>query len=214
QVPLTNRSLIGGTPFPVRYDLSQAFTGAIGLDRVVKQVGDKLWYCVATKLRRAREDKKARLPTLAQRLNRTGIDIDVVIVASTDPHRGTNQLFADDLEHILISGTDEASLQRSLAIVSELAVLFGGESIPVLTVGGGSAEVGIDSFNLLHEQSKALMDQPLEHQGWVRATQFATTAGEGTDTVLPSSLFRLMAGRIFPEGIGNSQRELNVIPNP
>jgi hypothetical protein len=210
EVPLTNRNLIGSTPFPVRYDLGQAFAGSIELEKVVKQVGDKLWYCVASKLRRAKEDKKARPPTLAHRLNQVGIDIDVVIVASTDPHRGTHQLFADDMEHILISGTDENSLQRSLNMVSELAVLFGGEAIPVLTVGGGSADVGLECFNLLRDQSMALMDQPLEHQGWVRATQFASSNGESSDMVVPSSLFRLMAGRIFPEGITNSERSSHV----
>ncbi len=213
EVPLTNRSLIGSTPFPVRYDLGQAFAGSIELEKVVKQVGDKLWYCVASKLRRAKQDKKARPPTLAQRLNRVGIDIDVVIVASTDPHRGTHQLFADDMEHILISGTDESSLQRSLSMVSELAVLFGGEAIPVLTVGGGSSEVGVECFNTLHEQSMALMDQPLEHQGWVRATQFASSNSESSEMVLPSSLFRLMAGRIFPEGIANTERSSHASPS-
>lgn len=202
EVPLTNRSLLGGTPFPVRYDLGQVFAGSIGIEKVVKQVGDKLWYCVATKLRRAKEDKKARPPTLAERLQRAGIDIDVVIVASTDPHRGTHQLFADDMEHILISGTDEAAIEKSLHMVHELAVLFGGSPIPVLTVGGGSAETGQESFDVLQSQALALMDQPLEHEGWVRAMQFATNDGsESGEMMVPASLYRMMAGRIFPEGV-------------
>ena len=202
EVPLTNRSLLGGTPFPVRYDLGQVFAGSIGIEKVVKQVGDKLWYCVATKLRRAKEDKKARPPTLAERLQRAGIDIDVVIVASTDPHRGTHQLFADDLEPILLSGTDEAAIEKSLHMVHELAVLFGGSPIPVLTVGGGSAETGQESFDVLQSQALALMDQPLEHEGWVRAMQFASSDGsESGEMMVPASLYRMMAGRIFPEGV-------------
>jgi hypothetical protein len=201
EVPLTNRSLLGGTPYPVRYDLGQVFAGSIGIAKVVKPVADKLWYCVATKLRRAREDKKAKPPTLVERLLRASIDVDVVIVATTDPHRGTQQLFADDMNHILISGTDETALEKSLQMVSELAVLFGGSPIPVLSVGGASAEYGQQAFEELHSKALELMDQPLEHQGWVRAMQFASVEGEEAELVVPSSLYRMMAGRIFPEGV-------------
>jgi len=201
EVPLSNRSLLGGTPYPVRYDLGQVFAASIGIEKVVKPVADKLWYCVATKLRRAREDKKAKPPTLVQRLQRAGIDVDVVIVATTDPHRGTQQLFAEDMNHMLISGTDEAALEKSLQMVSELAVLFGGSPIPVLSVGGPSAAFGQQAFEDLQAKALELMDQPLEHQGWVRAMQFASVEGEDSEMVVPSSLYRTMAGRIFPEGV-------------
>lgn len=201
EVPLTNRSLLGSTPFPVRYDLGQVFAGSIDIEKVIKPVGERLWYCVATKLRRTREDKKARPPTLAQRLQRAGIDIDVVIVASTNPHRGTHQLFADDMEHILISGTDEDAVTRSVHMIHELAVLFGGAAIPVLTVGGASAELGQESFEVLQHRAMELMDQPLDHVGWVRAMQFAASEGDNGELMVPSSLYRIMAGRIFPEGV-------------
>jgi methylmalonyl-CoA mutase cobalamin-binding subunit len=201
EVPLTNRNLLGGTPYPVRYDLGQVFAGSISIDKAVRQVGDKLWYCVATKLRRAKEDKKAKPPTLAERLLKAGIDVDVVIVASTDPHRATHQLYADDMNHILISGTDEAALEKSLHMVHELAVLFGGSAIPVLTVGGGSSDAGNEGFENLQARSFELMDQPLEHQGWVRAMQFASADEETGEMIVPASLYRMMAGRIFPEGV-------------
>lgn len=205
EVPLTNRSLIGGTPFPVRYDLGQAFAGSIGIEKVIKPVGERLWYCVATKLRKAKEDKKAKPPTLAERLLRANIDVDVVIVASTDPHRATHQLYADDMNHILISGTDELALEKSLHMVHELGVLFGGNPIPVLTVGGGSADAGLLGFEDLQTRSYELMDQPLEHQGWVRAMQFANADETTSELVVPASLYRMMAGRIFPEGVLKEQ---------
>jgi len=201
EVPLINRNLLGSTPFPVRYDLGQVFAGSIGIDKAVRQVGDKLWYCVAAKLKRAKEDKKAKPPTLAERLSKAGIDVDVVIVASTEPHRGTHQLYADDMNHILISGTDEAALEKSLHMVHELAVLFGGSAIPVLTVGGGSAEAGQEGFDGLQARAFELMDQPLEHQGWVRAMQFASADEASGEMIVPASLYRMMAGRIFPEGV-------------
>ena len=209
EVPLTNRNLLGGTPYPVRYDLGQVFSGSISIDKAVRQVGDKLWYCVATKLRRAKEDKKAKLPTLAERLLKAGIDVDVVIVASTDPHRATHQLYADDMNHILISGTDEGALDRSLHMVHELAVLFGGSAIPVLTVGGGSSEAGNEGFESLQARSYELMDQPLEHQGWVRAMQFASADEETGEMIVPASLYRMMAGRIFPEGVLHDHTHAN-----
>jgi hypothetical protein len=190
EVPLTNRNLLGGTPYPVRYDLGQVFAGSISI-----------WYCVATKLRRAKEDKKAKPPTLAERLLKAGIDVDVVVVASTDPHRATHQLYADDMNHILISGTDESALDKSLHMVHELAVLFGGSPIPVLTVGGGSADAGNEGFDSLQARSYELMDQPLEHQGWVRAMQFASADEATGEMIVPASLYRMMAGRIFPEGV-------------
>jgi hypothetical protein len=209
EVPLTNRNLLGGTPYPVRYDLGQVFAGSISIDKAVRQVGDKLWYCVATKLRRAKEDKKAKLPTLAERLLKAGIDVDVVIVASTDPHRATHQLYADDMNHILISGTDEGALEKSLHMVHELAVLFGGSAIPVLTVGGGSSEAGNEGFESLQARSYELMDQPLEHQGWVRAMQFASADEETGEMIVPASLYRMMAGRIFPEGVLHDHNHAN-----
>jgi methylmalonyl-CoA mutase cobalamin-binding subunit len=209
EVPLTNRNLLGGTPYPVRYDLGQVFSGSISIDKAVRQVGDKLWYCVATKLRRAKEDKKAKLPTLAERLLKAGIDVDVVIVASTDPHRATHQLYADDMNHILISGTDEGALDKSLHMVHELAVLFGGSAIPVLTVGGGSADAGNEGFESLQARSYELMDQPLEHQGWVRAMQFASADEETGEMIVPASLYRMMAGRIFPEGVLHDHTHAN-----
>ena len=205
EVPLTNRSLLGGTPFPVRYDLGQAFAGSIGIEKVVKPVGERLWYCVATKLRRAKEDKKAKLPTLAERLLRANIDVDVIIVASTEPHRATHQLYADDMNHILISGTDEDALTKSLHMVHELGVLFGGNPIPVLTVGGGSADAGQMGFDDLQTRSYEMMDQPLDHQGWVRAMQFANADETTGDMVMPASLYRMMAGKIFPEGVLKEQ---------
>lgn len=201
EVPLANRSLLGGTPYPVRYDLGQVFAGSIGIEKVVRPVAERLWYCAATKLRRTREEKKARPPTLAERLQKAGIDIDVVIVASTDPHRGTHQLFADDMEYVLISGTDDASVEKSLHMVHELAVLFGGSAIPVLMVGGGSSEAGQACFEDLQARAFDLMDQPLENQGWVRAMQFASAEEEDSDMIVPASLYRLMAGKIFPEGV-------------
>jgi hypothetical protein len=46
------------------------------------------------------------------------------------------------------------------------------------------------------------MDQPLEHEGWVRAMQFASNDGsESGEMMVPASLYRMMAGRIFPEGV-------------
>lgn len=210
EVPMSNRSLLGGTPFPVRYDLGQVFSGLIGIEKVVKPVGDRLWYCVATKLRRAKEDKKAKPPTLAERLQQAGIDVDVVIVASTDPHRSTHQLFADDMEHILISGTGDTAIEKSLKMVSELAVLFGGSPIPVLSVGGGSQEIGDESFESLQSQAYELLDQPLDYLGWVRAMQFATAQGDGSEPMMPSSLYRLMASRIFPEGVIKDHSALSV----
>ena len=132
---------------------------------------------------------------------RANIDVDVVIVASTEPHRATHQLYADDMNHILISGTDEEALEKSLHMVHELGVLFGGNPIPVLTVGGGSADAGQLGFDDLQTRSYEMMDQPLEHQGWVRAMQFANADETTGDMVVPASLYRMMAGKIFPEGV-------------
>ncbi len=207
EVPLSDRSLMGGTPFPVRYDLGQVFSGLISIEKVVKPVGDKLWYCVATKLRRAREDKKAKLPTLPERLQKAGIDVDLVIVVSTDPHRATLQLLAEDMEHILMSGTDDEALDKSLHMIHELAVLFGGSPIPVLTVGGGSSEAGHASFEQLQARAFELLDQPLEHQGWVRASQLASEDSDTVETMMPSSLFRMMAGRIFAAEVRPDRNE-------
>jgi hypothetical protein len=95
-------------------------------------------------------------------------------------------------------------------MVSELAVLFGGSPIPVLSVGGGSQEIGDESFESLQRQAYELLDQPLDYLGWVRAMQFATAQGDESEPMMPSSLYRLMASRIFPEGVIKDHSALSV----
>lgn len=197
EVPLAQRPGGRGFPYPVRYDLGQVFTGAIGLDRALRKVDEGLWFAAGTKLRQAVERKQVRLPPLTALLRHSGQHFGYVVVATGDPFGPALSCYGPSIERIVVTSPDEAAMARALLHVRALSVTQGGAPVPVLVVGGDDAAAGQACFAALEAAARTHLDQPLIPLGWVRAAQ-ATVFGDPTDAglALPVSLYQLLADRV------------------
>ena len=201
EVPLFERQAIKGFPFPVRYDLGQLFSGSIPLNRVLRKVAENLWFAAGVKVRAMVDSKRARGPTLVSMLQRSELDFEFVVVTTCEPFGSSMSCYGEDIRRIVVAGPDDASMSRALSHIRELSISMGGGQVPVLMVGGNSADVGKEAFERLSAASLNLLEQPLEWLGWVKAANasaFGASGGNPVDdgVALPISLYQLLASRI------------------
>lgn len=197
EVPLFERQALKGFSFPVRYDMGQVFSGAVALNRTLRKVADNLWFAAGVKVRGTVDSKRARGPSLVAMLQRTELDFEFVVVSTCEPFGTSMGCYGDTVRHIVVAAPDDASLTRALSHVRELSVSTGGDVVPVLMVGGADAQAGRAAFDRLAQASQQLLEQPLEWLGWVRSAS-ASAFGDDSDggTMLPVSLYRMLAGRM------------------
>jgi len=197
EVPLFERQTLKGFAFPVRYDLGQVFSGTVALNRVLRRVADNLWFAAGVKVRGAVDSKRARGPSLVNMLQRTDLDFEFVVVSTCEPFGSTMSCYGDNVQRIVVAAPDDASLTRALAHVRELSVTAGGDAVPVLLVGGPDAQAGHQAYERLALASAQLLEQPLEWLGWVRSASASAFGDDSSDGIaLPTSLYRMLAGRI------------------
>lgn len=197
EVPLFERQALKGFSFPVRYDLGQVFSGAIALNRTLRKVAENLWFGAGVKVRAMVDSKRARGPSLVTMLQRTELDFEFVVVSTCEPFGPSMGCYGDCVRHIVVAAPDDTSLTLALSHVRELSVTTGGDTVPVLMVGGADAQAGRAAFDRLAQASQQMLEQPLEWLGWVRSAS-ASAFGDDQDggTVLPVSLYRVLAGRM------------------
>ena len=197
EVPLFERQTLKGFAFPVRYDLGQVFSGTVALNRVLRRVADNLWFAAGVKVRGAVDSKRARGPSLVNMLQRTDLDFEFVVISTCEPFGSTMSCYGDNVQRIVVAAPDDASLTRALAHVRELSVTAGGDAVPVLLVGGPDAQAGHQAYERLALASAQLLEQPLEWLGWVRSASASAFGDDSNDGIaLPTSLYRMLAGRI------------------
>ena len=197
EVPLFERQTLKGFAFPVRYDLGQVFSGTVALNRVLRRVADNLWFAAGVKVRGAVDSKRARGPSLVNMLQRTDLDFEFVVISTCEPFGSTMSCYGDNVQRIVVAAPDDASLTRALAHVRELSVTAGGDAVPVLLVGGPDAQAGHQAYERLALASAQLLEQPLEWLGWVRSASASAFGDDSSDGIaLPTSLYRMLAGRI------------------
>ena len=197
EVPLFERQTLKGFAFPVRYDLGQVFSGTVALNRVLRKVSENLWFAAGVKVRGAVDSKRARGPSLVNMLQRTDLDFEFVVVSTCEPFGSTMSCYGDNVQRIVVAAPDDASLTRALAHVRELSVSVGGDPVPVLLVGGADAQAGRQAYERLALASQQLLEQPLEWLGWVRSASASAFGDDASDGIaLPTSLYRMLAGRI------------------
>ena len=197
EVPLFERQTLKGFAFPVRYDLGQVFSGTVALNRVLRKVAENLWFAAGVKVRGAVDSKRARGPSLVNMLQRTDLDFEFVVVSTCEPFGSTMSCYGDNVQRIVVAAPDDASLTRALAHVRELSVTAGGDAVPVLLVGGPDAQAGHQAYERLALASAQLLEQPLEWLGWVRSASASAFGDDSSDGIaLPTSLYRMLAGRI------------------
>jgi hypothetical protein len=171
------------------------------LNRVLRRVDDKLWFATGVKVRGSVDSRRARGPTLVTMLQQTDLDFEFIVIATCDPFGSSMRCYGEPVHRIVVAAPDDASLTRALAHVRELSVISCGSAVPVLMLGGGSADVGRAAFDRLETAAQQLLEQPLQWLGWLRT---AETSAFGQDPQhglsLPISLYRMLAGHILAQG--------------
>lgn len=202
EVPLSDRKQHTTLSFPVRYDLAKVMSNLIDVQYAISPMQDKMWYATGMHLHKAFLNKKTRLPHLSQRLVDAEVDVDFIVVATTEPFGASLALYGADLERIIVAAPDETSMMKAALMIRELSVVSGGAPIPVLIVGGETEELGMEGFNKIASVAQSVLAQPLECLGWIRtasATAFDQPGQEsGKGLTLPVTLYQTMAKTIAP----------------
>jgi hypothetical protein len=201
EVPLFERQSLKGFAYPTRYDLGQVFKGDVALERALKRVAPNLWFATGVKVRKAVADHRARGPSLVERLRACDPPLDVVVITTCEPFGASISCYGDDVQRIVVSGADDASLTRALSHVRELSVGTTGDPVAVLMVGGAGEDVARAAFERLQRAAQSLLEQALVWNGWVRAASASAFGESDADgLVLPVSLYHTLARRIAAHG--------------
>jgi hypothetical protein len=153
----------------VRYDISQALTGTVPLEKVASRVSDRFWFSAGAKLQGLLRKRLTRQPiTVPQCVQKSSLEVDLVLAVTQKIDRDVMRLFGGEPRCMLLTSTVPESLKRTLINVRELSVTYTGVPIPIMVVGGESEEQAHQAYELLERKSLEHLQQPLAMMGWVR----------------------------------------------
>jgi hypothetical protein len=153
----------------VRYDISQALTGTVPLEKVASKVSDRFWFSAGAKLQGLLRKRLTRQPiTVPQCVKNSSLEVDLVLAVTQKIDRDVMRLFGGEPRCMLLTSTVPESLKRTLINVRELSVTYTGVPIPIMVVGGESEEQAQQAYDLLERKSLEHLQQPLAMMGWVR----------------------------------------------
>ena len=153
----------------VRYDISQALTGTVPLEKVASRVSDRFWFSAGAKLQGLLRKRLTRQPiTVPQCVKQSTLEVDLVLAVTQKIDRDVMRLFGGEPRCMLLTSTVPESLKRTLINVRELSVTYTGVPIPILVVGGESEQQAHQAYDLLERKSLEHLQQPLAMMGWVR----------------------------------------------
>lgn len=153
----------------VRYDISQALTGTVPLEKVASRVSDRFWFSAGAKLQGLLRKRLTRQPiTVPQCVQKSSLEVDLVLAVTQKIDRDVMRLFGGEPRCMLLTSTVPESLKRTLINVRELSVTYTGVPIPIMVVGGESEEQAQQAYDLLERKSLEHLQQPLAMMGWVR----------------------------------------------
>lgn len=203
EVPLNQRQGLAGLSYPVKYDLGQAFSNLIGVEKCIREVDDNLWFASSARIRQYFKAKKTKGPALDVRLHQLEIGIDYVVVTTTDPFNPVLSLYSKEINHIVIASVDQESLVKTLALMKQFTITGIEKPIPVMMVGGSDRKEGERAFDRLKTAAAQYLEQPIELLCWVGATSFDELSPEESDSsvknkdlLLPAGLFKQIANKI------------------
>jgi hypothetical protein len=153
----------------VRYDISQALTGTVPLEKVASKVSDRFWFSAGAKLQGLLRKRLTRQPiTVPQCVQKSSLEVDLVLAVTQKIDRDVMRLFGGEPRCMLLTSTVPESLKRTLINVRELSVTYTGVPIPIMIVGGESEQQAHQAYELLERKSLEHLQQPLAMMGWVR----------------------------------------------
>lgn len=193
EVPLSARRRLSGFAYPVRYDLGQVLSGFVGLGQALRQVNERLWYAIGTRVRKALDAHQAKPPVLCTRLQQARLEIDYTLIASCTPHPPSLALYADEVHRIVVADTGETSVMKALELLREFSVTSPTQAIPVLIVGGVTAAEGQTAFEYIDNAARSLLGIEVQSAGWIPASALSNS---DATMMLPASLYRALAGAV------------------
>ncbi|MBU3599784.1 hypothetical protein ICN28_04545 [Polynucleobacter sp. 30F-ANTBAC] len=203
EVPLNQRQGLAGFSYPVQYDLGQAFSNLIGIEKCIREVDENLWFASSARIHQYFKTKKTRGPALDIRLHQLGMNIDYFVIATTDPFNPVLSLYSKEINYIVIASVNSDSLVKTLGLIKELTLTGTEKPIPVMMVGGLDRKEGEQAFERLKTAATQYLEQPIELLCWVGATSLGELSTQETDTtvkkkdlLLPAGLFKQMANKI------------------
>jgi hypothetical protein len=153
----------------VRYDISQALTGTVPLEKVASKVSDRFWFSAGAKLQGLLRKRLTRQPiTVPQCVQQSSLEVDLVLAVTQKIDRDVMRLFGGEPRCMLLTSTVPESLKRTLINVRELSVTYTGVPIPIMVVGGETEQQAHQAYELLERKSLEHLQQPLAMMGWVR----------------------------------------------
>ena len=153
----------------VRYDMSQALTGTVPLEKVATRVSERFWFSAGAKLQGLLRRRLAKPPmTVPQCVHASSLELDLVLSVTQRIDRDVLRLFGGEPRCMLLTSTVPESLKRTLINVRELSVTYTGVPIPIMVVGGETEQQAFEAYALLERKSLEHLQQPLTMMGWVR----------------------------------------------
>lgn len=197
EIALQDRRQLGGLPYRVRYDIAQAMENDIPLKRAIQCVEPNLWFATGLRMARSYQNRKLRNPPLMDRLTTAEIHFDLVLIATTHPVEGVLRHYAREMQQLVVTAPEEANMIRALETIRTLSQHSDCEKIPVLIVGGDTAEAAREAFEHLEQASQTMLEQPLEYMGWIPAITIPFVTEKSADPaglILPATLYAKLAG--------------------
>jgi len=208
EVPLAERRTMSGFLYPTKYDLGQVFTNSVALSKSIRQIEEKFWYATGAKVRHFFEERRAKYPTLEDRLRSIHTPIDYLVLATDNPDHNILNLYGATIQRILIAAPEIESLTIAMNMIRKMSLFQDNQALPTLIVGGTEEEANA-AFVKLNEASQSALSLPLEMLGWIQAIKIKRVTidpedlsvtevsdGPASEFVLPLSFFDQLKQKI------------------
>jgi hypothetical protein len=208
EVPLADRRTMSGFLYPTKYDLGQVFINSVALEKSIRKVEDKFWYATSTKLRHFFEERRAKYPSLDERLKSINMSFDYLLFATNQPEHNIVNFYGSSVQRILIASSEFESLSEAMNIIRKLSLLQNKGALPTLILGGTEEEANV-AFEKLDSASQSSLSLPLEMLGWIQAIKIKRVTidpddlsvnevsnGPSSEFVLPTTFFDKLKQKI------------------
>jgi hypothetical protein len=181
EIPMSERHTTNSIPYPIQYDLGQAMANLVPLSKSIRQVDENLWFAMSSRIALHQKNRQFKSTPLDMRLGPAGLALDYVIVVTNKPLHAVIPLYSHQVNHIMVTGIDEASSIKSISMMRELVLHGPIQAIPVCIIGGEQAHEGQTAFERLSAMSKSYLEQSIKLQSWVDAKTSRQLFGSGSE---------------------------------